>query len=88
MKNIDLYFIVAGFDHGHPFITKFTFTELANNEGEYKDTEMFYALQEQPEKVCHLQVGDMVEVTVSRDEMAISLAHITRVPKDRYNQTI
>lgn len=88
MKNIDFYYIITGFENACvPFTAKFTFTELANNEGEFKDSEMFFALQEQPEKICSLETYEPLEVSISRDNKN-DLAHIVRVSKDKYEKTI
>ncbi len=86
MKAIDFYYILTGFENATPFITKFTFTELANNEGVNVDTEMFYALQEQPEKVCTLELYKPLEVSINRDNED-DRAMIVRVSKDRYLKT-
>lgn len=86
MKAIDFYYILTGFENATPFITKFTFTELANNEGVHADTEMFYALQKQPEKVCTLELYKPLEVSINRDSVD-DIAMIIRVPKDRYLKT-
>lgn len=86
MKNLDFYYILSGFDNASPFSAKFTFTELANNEGEHKDTEMFYALAEQPEIFSKLELYVPACVSINRDDKDCQ-ALIIRVPLTRYQNT-
>jgi len=87
MLNFDFYYLVAGFDNGRFLITaKFTFTELANNEGPLKDTELFYSLQESGETFTTLELNKPQPMSINRDSDN-SPALIVRVDQKTYRET-
>ena len=86
MKNLDFFYFISGIDNGIPFTAKFTFSELKSNTGKHADSEMFYALQEQPEIITELEIYKPNTVSINRDD-ADCIALIVRVGYGRYNQT-
>lgn len=67
---MNAYYIVCGIENSRfPFSVCFSLSDLLNNEGTHKDSEMFYALRElHGDDIIGLKVEDApLVVKVSRD---------------------
>ena len=85
---MNMYYILVGFENAqNPFTAKFTFIQLAENIGSYKDSEMFFALKElHSNDITEMQKFDIIPVSLNRDnEYCKGL--LSRVSEQVYNDT-
>ena len=85
---MNIYFILTGFENEIPFTIKFTYTDIALNMGEHKDSEIFYCLKDYHAK----EISEMplfekpMLVELNRDD-SNSLGLLQRVSFHKFNNT-
>jgi len=80
---MNAYYIFSGLENGLiPISGRITLHEIIKNEGEHKDSELLYSLQEE-EIISEMYKPKMVQI--NRDN-ELSVIIINRVSQEFYNQ--